>query len=121
VTEFLATPERGWVSGVTLATYLITNLPGVAQVRLVQEIPEEIVIRARAVEGGTLPRDQLLARAAAYLGGGIRLSVVEDPDLRPEGSGKFRFTVSALNPVGARASAFDRGVQTGGPSHGPDG
>jgi len=106
-TDFIVTPTKGWVSGVSLATYLITNLPGVAHVRLEQNQRDKVRIRARATAGASLPVEELRARSSRMLGEDMGIELVEDPTLRPEGSGKFRFSVSDFSPLGVPVSKIE--------------
>jgi hypothetical protein len=92
---------------VSLATYLITNLPGVAHVRLEQNQRDKVRIRARATAGASLPVEELRARSSRMLGEDMGIELVEDPTLRPEGSGKFRFSVSDFSPLGVPVSKIE--------------
>jgi phenylacetate-CoA ligase len=74
VTDFIVTPEGKIVSGVALATYMITNIKGVGQVQLVQNEMSALKIklirnpqyrktpRGIAGKGEKVPRGQMRSR-----------------------------------------------------------
>ncbi len=100
VTDFLVSAGGDLVSGIVLSTYLITKVPQLVQVQFRQE--ERGRITARVVlsgERGDESLSKLRGLMTDYLGSGTRLEVEEVDEIPREPSGKYRFTVSTLDPL----------------------
>lgn len=100
VTDFLVSPTGTIVSGAALTIYLIANAPGVAQAQLVQEVKERVLIRVVPGSGygdATIAffREQL----PRFFGGEIAFDVETVDDIPCEPSGKYRFSISRLDPA----------------------
>jgi phenylacetate-CoA ligase len=99
VTDFLLAADGRIVSGAALTIYLVANAPGVAQAQIVQEREKEITLRIVKGEGfGPETLSFLAKQIPAFFGDGMRYSL-EYCDLIPvEPSGKYRFSISKLDP-----------------------
>jgi phenylacetate-CoA ligase len=99
VTDFLTATNGRKVSGVVLATYVITRIPGIEQVQFVQSEPGAVTLNlvrgAGWSEGTTLT--PLLAKAREFLGPDMRFEVSYRDRIPHESSGKYRFAVSSLH------------------------
>lgn len=96
-TDFLVTAEGAKVSGVVVSTYLITNAPGVRQVQLVQDDPEEI--RVRLVRGSDYSEQTisfLQRELPKFFGHRTRMKYEFTDQIPKEPSGKYRFSVCNL-------------------------
>jgi phenylacetate-coenzyme A ligase PaaK-like adenylate-forming protein len=98
VTDFLTATNGCKVSGVVLATYVITKIPGIEQVQFVQShrhtVTLNLVKGVHWSEGSTL--SSLLTRAREFLGSDMRFEVSYRDRIQQESSGKYRFAVSHL-------------------------
>lgn len=100
VTDFIVTPEGKFVSGVALATYMITNIPGINQVQLYQEEVSSLKIRLIKGENYTArTADMLLDNARKFLGGGMRFEVEYVDSIPKSSSGKSLFSISRVSPL----------------------
>ena len=97
VTDFIVTPEGKIVSGVALATYMITNIRGIGQVQLVQDEIHKLRIRLIRNEQYTEETSkELLARARKFLGSGMAFEIEFVEDIPKSPSGKMLFSVSSV-------------------------
>lgn len=97
VTDFLQRRDGTRVSGIVLATYAITNLPGVAQIQFVQTAPESVTVKVvRGLEWRETTAEGLLQRVREYLGHDMPIELAFVNEIPREASGKFRFSISAL-------------------------
>lgn len=97
ITDFIRTPSGKLVSGVVLATYAITNIPGLHQVQFVQTDMSSLTVRF--VRGGGFSAkclEVLHARLAARLGEDVGLAFEEVPRIELAPSGKNRFSISSV-------------------------
>jgi phenylacetate-CoA ligase len=98
-TDFLVTADGRLVSGITLATYMITNIKGVRQIQFVQERRDLTRIRLATNPGyDTDSETELLRRAEEFLGPEMRIELIPEENIPGEASGKFLFTVSKVAP-----------------------
>jgi len=97
VTEFILTPDRRIVSGVTLATYVITNVPGIKQVQLTQERIDLLRVKlVRGVGYGQHSQTTLLEKLKSFLGPNMRFEFEFAENITKESSGKYRFSISKV-------------------------
>ena len=97
VTDFLVATNGDKVSGIVIATYVITKLPGVRQIQLVQnEIGSLTINLVKAPDWTAATMTELMARIRRYLGEDIRLKIEFKDQIPLERSGKYRFSVSTL-------------------------
>jgi phenylacetate-CoA ligase len=97
VTDFLTAKNGRKVSGIVLATYVITNITGVRQVQFVQSEPDAVAVNI--VKGPLWSQEsltQLLARGRSYLGEDMRFDVAFKDHIAFEKSGKYRFAISNI-------------------------
>jgi phenylacetate-CoA ligase len=96
-TDFLTSTAGRKVSGIVIATYVITNLGGIRQIQFVQEEPRRVVARlVKGLDFGSATIPELVRRVREYLGGDMQVDVeyVDSVPLTP--SGKYRFSISKL-------------------------
>jgi len=98
VTDFLTATNGAKVSGVVLATYVITRIPGIEQMQFVQSqrsaVTLNLVKGPQWSDGSTL--GSLLTKAREFLGPDMRFEVSFRDRIHQEQSGKYRFAVSHL-------------------------
>ena len=97
VTDFLRATNGSKVSGIVIATYVITNIPGIRQIQFVQN--EEGAIKINLVKGPAWSSDslsELAARVHKFLGADMQLQTTYRDEIPLEKSGKYRFSVSTL-------------------------
>ncbi len=98
VTDFLLADNGSKVSGIVLATYVITNIPGISQIQFVQNEPGAVIINlVKGPEWSSRALDELTARAHKYLGDNMRLELEFRDHIPLTTSGKYRFTISTLS------------------------
>jgi phenylacetate-CoA ligase len=97
VTDFLRATSGSRVSGIVIATYVITSIPGIRQIQFVQEEPGAIIVNlVKGPEWSPAALDELTARARKYLGEDMQLRIAYRDRIPPEKSGKHRFSISRL-------------------------
>jgi phenylacetate-CoA ligase len=97
VTDFLRAVNGSKVSGIVLATYVITGIPGIRQIQFVQNEPGAVVIHAvkgRAWSESVM--EELRLRVRKYLGDEILINVQFKDNIPLERSGKYRFSISTV-------------------------
>ncbi len=98
VTDFLTATNDRKVSGVVIATYVITNIPGIKQVQFVQTERLKTTIRlVKGREWNGRSTEVLRRRASDYLGEEMQLDVVFEEVIPSETSGKYRFSIGSGN------------------------
>ncbi len=97
VTDFLARTDGKKVSGIVVATYVITNLPGIRQIQFVQNEARKVVINlVRGEAWSSRTMEVLQDRVREFLGAEMEIQT-EFRDMIPsENSGKYRFSISNL-------------------------
>jgi hypothetical protein len=97
VTDFLVTPQGTQVSGVVIATYVITNIPGIQQIQFVQERQDSVTVRlVRGPNWNGNALAELSARIHAFLGDTVHVNTVFVEHIPQESSGKYRFSMSSI-------------------------
>lgn len=97
VTDFLLATNGSKVSGIVVATYVITNIPGIRQVQFVQNEAGTVIVNlVKGPEWSVSALDELSVRARRYLGEDMRLRVEFQDRISLEKSGKYRFSISNL-------------------------
>ena len=97
VTDFLLATTGSKVSGIVVATYVITSIPGIRQIQFIQNEPGVVVINLVKGPGWTMnSMNELKARVRHYLGGEIRMRIEFKDQIPHEQSGKYRFSISTL-------------------------
>jgi phenylacetate-CoA ligase len=96
-TDFLTATSGGKVSGIVIATYVSTNVPGIAQMQIVQHQLGRVTVRlVRGPLWGAAARTKLEAKLREYLGTDMAIDFEFVEAIAHEKSGKFRFSVSHL-------------------------
>jgi len=102
VTEFIVTPSGTRVSGVSVATYLITNCPGLRQVQIVQAEPGRVVLRCVAGKDFREETRLLLAeRGREFFGEQMAVEIEEVEAIPRSPSGKWLFSTSLVAADGS--------------------
>jgi phenylacetate-CoA ligase len=97
VTEFLTALGGQKVSGIVLATYAVTSIPGVRQIQFVQDRAERV--RARVVRRAEWSADSamtLVGKVRGFLGDAMTVDIEFVDEIPLEASGKYRFSISTL-------------------------
>lgn len=98
VTDFLVATDGRRVSGIVLATYVITNVAGIRQVQFVQTLAGAITIRlVRSADWDDAAAAELARQIRSYLGAEMRVEIDYCAAIPFEASGKYRFSISTLN------------------------
>jgi phenylacetate-coenzyme A ligase PaaK-like adenylate-forming protein len=100
VTDFIVTADHNLVSGVVLSTYLITKTRGLLQVRFCQDTIGKVIVQIVPNENfhETDLRD-LRELISQFLGPNTVTEFEFVDGIPNERSGKFRFTVSSIDPL----------------------
>jgi phenylacetate-CoA ligase len=97
-TDFLTAISGQKASGIVIATYVITNIPGIRQIQFVQQRPDRVQVRlAQGPEWSSESLRQLTARVRSFLGESMAVDVEFVREIPLEESGKYRFSVSTLS------------------------
>lgn len=97
VTDFLVATNGDKVSGIVIATYVITKIPGIRQIQFVQnEIGSLTINLVKAPDWTAATMTELMVRIRRYLGEDIRLETEFKDQIPLERSGKYRFSISTL-------------------------
>jgi phenylacetate-CoA ligase len=97
VTDFLRATSGSRVSGIVIATYVITAIPGIRQIQFVQREPGAVTVNlVKGPEWSPAAQQELAARARRYLGEDMRLDMEYRDRIPSEKSGKYRFSISTL-------------------------
>ena len=98
VTDFLTATDGSKVSGIVVATYVITNLAGIRQMQFVQNERGSVTINVvKGHEWSSQTLIDLTARVHKYLGNDMRLQLIFRDNIPLERSGKYRFSISTLH------------------------
>lgn len=93
-TDFLLATTGAIVSGIVIATYVATNVPGIRQVQFLQDAPGMIKIRlVKGLEWSPAALAQLETNARQYLGQDMRFEFEFCTVIPSEKSGKYRFSI----------------------------
>ena len=97
VTDFLRSTSGSRVSGIVIATYVITSIPGIRQIQFVQNEPGAVTVRL--VKGplwSPASLESLTARTRKYLGENMQVHFEYREHIAAEKSGKYRFSICNL-------------------------
>ena len=98
VTDFLTASNGSKISGIVVATYVITNIPGIKQIQFLQtEYGAVTVNLVKGIGWTSLSHGDLIARIHQYLGKDMQIKIVEQEHIPHEKSGKYRFSISTLS------------------------
>jgi phenylacetate-CoA ligase len=113
VTDFLVGGDSRLVSGVFLATYLVAHRPSLGQVQIMQEKAGQVLYRIRPGHAfqAEADLDYLHEKTRQHLGNDVVVDWELVDELKPEVSGKFLFSRSAV----AVDYLTPRGTTTGVP------
>lgn len=98
VADYLRTPEGQWISGISLTENFATLIPGLEQVQIVQERAD--FLRLRVVPGADFDqksRECIRALVAERFGARMGYGIDLVDRIHPEASGKYRFSVYAVD------------------------
>ncbi len=96
--DFLRTTAGELVSGISLTDHFTCQVPGIAQVQIVQSEPDFLLLRVVPGEGwGDEARGRVADLVAHFFGADMRHEVAIVPEIPPEPGGKYRFTICELD------------------------
>jgi len=97
VTDFLVAMNGDKVSGIVIATYVITNLQGIRQIQFIQNQLGSLTVNlVKASDWTEKTLIELMARIRQYLGEDIRLEIKFRDQIPPQQSGKYQFSISRV-------------------------
>jgi phenylacetate-CoA ligase len=94
VADFLIKPDGSRVAGVSLIENTLTDIPGIRQMQIVQETMDDITLKI--VQGDDCTQetyDRLLGYFQDLFGEKVRFNFEKVAELKPEPSGKYRFSI----------------------------
>ena len=98
VTDFLLATNGSKVSGIVIATYVVTNIPGIRQIQFIQDVPGAVTVNlVKGSEWTAQALAELTVRTRRYLGEDMQLHVKFREDIPLERSGKYRFSISTVS------------------------
>jgi phenylacetate-CoA ligase len=94
-TDFVIASNGKKVSGIVIATYVITNIPGIRQIQFVQDEPGAVTIHlVKGSEWSSETERLLIKRMHEFLGREISTTTVFRDHIGLAPSGKYRFSIS---------------------------
>lgn len=100
VTDFLVTPAGKYVSGIAVCTFVITNIPGIRQIQIIQDSREHILVKLARNDKFT---DEALAALNRnfdrFLDADVKRDFEYVESIPSEQSGKYRFCISNVKPI----------------------
>jgi phenylacetate-CoA ligase len=94
VTDFLVATNGNKVSGIVVATYVITNLKGIRQIQFIQDEKNVVVVNlVKGQEWSSATQTELVSRLRRYLGSEMRFNLIFSNSIAQEASGKYRFAI----------------------------
>jgi phenylacetate-CoA ligase len=97
VTDFLVATNGRKVSGIVIATYVITNIPGVRQVQFRQDEPKALLVNlVKGPAWSDEAQRQLFGKLREFLGADMELRIEFKEEIPREVSGKYRFSISTV-------------------------
>jgi len=97
VTDFLLATNGKKVSGIVIATYVITNMPGIKQIQFVQNETGSVTVNlVKGHDWSPRTLDNLIARVREFLGNDMQVQIMVRDNIPFEASGKYRFSISTL-------------------------
>jgi phenylacetate-CoA ligase len=97
VADFLIKKDGSRVAGVSLIENTLTKIPGIAQMQVVQESMDQIklnVVPDKCFSEDT--RGQLISYFRDLFGIGVSIEISPVEEIKPEKSGKYRFSVCKI-------------------------
>jgi phenylacetate-CoA ligase len=97
VTDFIVTPEGKLVSGASLTIYLITDIPGIRQVQIIQDTQRHLWFKL--VRDGAFTEESMRKfdkKIRQFLGNSLSLDFEFVTEIPREPSGKYRFSISRV-------------------------
>ena len=100
VTDFLVTPAGDVVSGAAMTIYFVAHVPGVAQAQLVQKERDRLLVRmVKDASFGDESHAKIREAVKKFFGPGMTYEVELVPEIPSEASGKYRFSISEIDPL----------------------
>ncbi|MCB2231506.1 phenylacetate--CoA ligase family protein [bacterium] len=100
VTDFLVTPEGSVVSGAAMTIYFIARVPGIVQAQLVQKEKDYLLLRLAVDDRFGEESKRMIAESVnRFFGPAMRWDIERVDSIPVEASGKYRFSISELDPV----------------------
>lgn len=98
VTDFIVTPDKKLISGVAIATYVITNISGIKQIQFIQDTKERLKIKlVKNSEFTEESLDKLNNNIIKFLGSKIKTEIEYVDNIPVEKSGKYQFSISKVS------------------------
>lgn len=101
--DFLIKPDGTRVAGVSLIENTLTRIPGIFQMQIIQESLATIVLRI--VPDHLFDRsgeEELLRYFRSLFGSAVSVEIEYVPRIKPEKSGKYRFSICRVNQTDAK-------------------
>lgn len=100
VTDFLVTPAGDVVSGAAMTIYFVAHVPGVAQAQLVQKERDRLLVRlVKDASFGDESHAKIREAVKKFFGPRMTYEVELVPEIPSEASGKYRFSISEIDPL----------------------
>jgi phenylacetate-CoA ligase len=99
VADYLKTPEGEWISGISLTENFATLIPGLHQVQIIQEEPD--FLRLRTVRGrdfNDASVQHITELIQQRFGPRMKFAIEYIDAIKPEPSGKYRFSIYRVAP-----------------------
>jgi phenylacetate-CoA ligase len=98
IADYLLTPDGQWVSGISLTENFATLIPGVAQVQIIQDARDHLLLRLVATTAfGDHSRGEIQRLVRERFGEAMRFGIEFTERIPPEPSGKYRFAIFGMD------------------------
>jgi phenylacetate-CoA ligase len=99
VADFLVKRDGSRVAGVSLIENTLTKIPGISQMQIIQESLQRIVLNVVPGDEFDAEKDRSLVDYFKNLfGEGVNIDRVMMKEIKPETSGKYRFSICKVDP-----------------------
>jgi phenylacetate-CoA ligase len=97
VADYLVTPEREWVSGISLTENFATLIPGLKQIQIIQDRLDHLRLRIVSEDQFDGSDEGVISKLIRErFGPRMSFSLEEVPRIEPEISGKYRFSIKTF-------------------------
>jgi phenylacetate-CoA ligase len=98
VADFLITPEKELVSGISLTDHFAGHIPGVAQIQIIQNKIDKLELKiVKNNDYGEKTKEQVSKLIEDFFGKKMQFVIDLVDSISKESSGKYRFTICNIN------------------------
>ncbi len=100
VTDFLVTSDRKVISGASMTIYFIAVIDGIAQAQIIQNSVDDLTLRiVKSSYFSEQTEKEIQQKVSEYFGSRMKYSIEYADEILPTASGKYRFSISHIDPM----------------------